>query len=451
MNFTNKRIKKLSKTDIILNKIRKYAYIETFSIVAIFLFAGYIFNPNDICFVHTQMSYALVLLAIITLFHGFENGLVAMGMLSAAMWFFYPQFPSTDFLVLLMMTMIFSEFHYHWTKKIKELEVEANYKTTKLNELSKAFYTLKISHDQLEKNYVVKPMSIRSAIESILTESIEKTTLQNNELIDDFYTKFLFLLEKSFSVHSALIVHRHAESEKEMLSTTNATITYSSLCEKYTLDEVLTSYLCNRALNFKQPVYISDTSGEPTLNTKEESKFLVAIPFVLDTHVHSVLLIDQMPFMAFNKENLTSISLLLEYFSLSLLETLHKEDHYKISTIEDQKFTYEYNRLRYIYDKYGVNSTLMVLKMESELQTLKVNEKIETMLRALDMVVVSKSGKFHYIIILFSLSDSSSALGFLKRLKHNIEYEKDKKFETMHFTINQLTLINKYIEDDYND
>ena len=449
MNFTNRRIKKLSKRDIILNKIRKYAYLETAGIVGIFLLIGYILNPHDVCFIQTQISYALILLAIVTLFHGFENGLIAIGMLSGAMWFFYPEFPYTNFLVLLLMTMIFSEFHYYWTKKIKELQVEANYKTTKLNELSKAFYSLKISHDQLEKNYVVKPMSIRGAIEEIIQEDSTLGKNKTDENVAQFYKNFLELLERSFNVNSALIIHRNQSHEDEELSVNNSSITYSTLCEEYSKEEITASYLFNRALNFQQPIYVSDKAGEPSLDSKEDSQFLVAIPFTLGKHVASVLLIDRMPFMAFNKENLISISILLEYLSITITQTHTSDDFYKITAVKEQSFLYEYNRLRYIYDKYSVNSSMMVLKLESELQTLKVHKQISQMLRALDLVTVAAYNDVHYIILLFPLSDKSSAMGFLKRLQHNIKYEKDKHFEVMHFGLKQVELLNKYIEDDY--
>ena len=436
---------------MLLNKIKKYAYLETIGIVTFFLFIGYIFNPQDICFIKTQVSYALILLAIITLFHGFENGLMAVGMLAVAMLIFYPQFPSTDFLILLMMTMIFSQFHYYWTKKIKELKVETNYKAAKLHELSKAFYTLKISHDQLEKNYVVKPMSIRSAIEEIIGDNRDHNKDKSNENREEFYKEFLALLEKSFNVSSALILHRNQEYTNEELSAQNTAITYSSVCEKYAKDEIFNSYLFNRAIRFKQPVYISDKEGEATLDTREDSKFLVAVPFpyAMEDNISSVLLIDKMPFMSFNRENLTSISILLEYFSISISQVNIPNNFYKISSVKDIEFTYEYNRLRYIYDKYNVNSSMMILKLESELQTLKVHKTILQILRALDLVTVSKYNNFHYIILLFPLSDSSSALGFLKRLQHNIKYDKDREFESMQFKLNQIELLNKYIEDDY--
>jgi len=449
MIFAHKRIKKISKLDIFLNKVKRYAYLETISIVGVFLLVGYFISKQDICFVHKQISYVLILLAIITLFHGFENGLVAIGMLSLSMWAFYPEFPYIDFLVTLMMTMIFSEFHYYWTRRIKELTVEANYKAAKLNELSKAFYTLKISHDQLEKNYVVKPMSIRNAIESIITTAKELQTDDTNERTAKFYKNFLALLEKSFNINSGFIIYKN--NINHQLIKENSNITYSSTCEEYSKDEIMNSYLVDRAIQFKQPIYISDAVGEPSLENKENSRFLVAIPFVLENNVNSVMVIDRMPFMAFNKENLISISILLEYLSLAIIKNKTLTNSYHINKVTDDDFTYEYNRLRYIAENYLVDSTIMVIKIDNELQTKKVHEKIKQMLRSLDIATVVRHKKSSFIILLFPLSDDSSALGFLNRLKHNIKDDYYKQFQNMNFSTKELDLLNEYIEDDYHD
>lgn len=450
MNFAQKRIKKLSRKEIILNKIEKYAYIETFSIVGVFLLFGYLFNPQDICFVHTQVSFVLIILAVITLFHGFENGLIAIGMISVSMWLFYAEFPYVEFLIILMMTMIFSEFHYYWTKKIRELKVEAEYKGAKLHELSKAFYTLKISHDQLEKNYVVKPMSIRNAIEGIIKTAKELDSRDLDYKNSAFYEHFLALLERSFSVNSSFIVYKNEHHNDEVLSGTNSSVAYSSMCETYSKEEIMSSYLVTRAIEFQKPIYISDAAGEPSTHEKEDSKFLVAIPFTNAKNVQSVLVIDRMPFMAFNKENLISITLLLEYLSITMNKNKTLENAYAIEQLADDEFKYEYNRLRYIYDTFSVDSALMAIKIDNKLQTKKVHEKIIEMLRSLDVATLIENDETSFIILLFPLSDNASAVGFLNRLKHNLNNEKDKKFETMHFQIKELDLLNQYIRDDYN-
>lgn len=449
MNFAHKRIKKLSKKELLLEKIRQYSYIETFSIVATFLLVGYLFNPQDVCLVHTQIAFVLIILAVITLFHGFENGLIAIGMISLAMWLFYAEFPYIEFLITLMMTMIFSEFHYFWTKQIRELKVEAEYKAAKLNELSKAFYTLKISHDQLEKNYVVKPMSIRNAMEEIVHSAKGFEKHDADSAYGILYEHFLALLEKSFGVNSALVIYKNQDSKTEALSSANSSVSYSSKCKTYSKEEIINSYLVNHAIEFQKPIFISDGAGEPTTHLKEDSKFLAAIPFTNGKYVQSVLVVDRMPFMSFNQENLTSIAILLEYLSITMNKNKTLQNAYIIEHLQDDEFRYEYNRLRYIYERFGVESALVALKINNRLQTKKVYKKIIETLRSLDIATLIENEESSFILLLFPLSTNSSAVGFLKRLKHNLKDKRETKFETMYFQINELDILNQYIRDDY--
>jgi len=451
MQIPKKRKKELSKYKIFLTFVQKYAYIETILILGIFFLLGYFISPNDVCLLDQKVPCLIVILALITLFHGFQSGFISMSMTAFVMWYFYAKFPYVDFLVHLLMVMVFSEFHYYWTKKIRELKLDDEYKAQKLNELSKAFYSLKISHDQLEKNYVVKPMSVRSAIEEIL----EHSTISHIKNIDKknkyYYQNFLTLLEKSFHVESAFIAYKLHNHDNDFLSEKNSAVLYSSVCEKYSKNEIFNDYLVDKAINYKQPIYISDELGNPDIKINENSKFLSATPSIYTDSILAILVIDRMPFMSFNRENLTSIAILLEYMSIRIFQNnlLHNTD--MVSIIENKEFRYEFLRLYHIYTKYKVGSTLMVLKLTDELQTIRVSEKIENMLRSLDIVTTIEKKNFYFIVLLFPLNDKSSALGFLNRLISNIEHEKDKQFEYMTFSIQKIELFNKYITEDSNE
>jgi len=451
MQIPNKRKKELSKYRIFLTFFQKYVYIETFLILGLFFLLGYFISPNDICFLDQKIPYLIVILALITLFHGFQSGFIAMSMTTFVMWYFYAKFPYVDFLVHLLMVMVFSEFHYYWTKKIRELKLDDEYKARKLNELSKAFYSLKISHDQLEKNYVVKPMSIRNAIEEILEHSTISHIKDLDKKNEYYYQNFLTLLEKSFHVESGFIVYKLHNHDNELLSEKNSAVLYSSVCEKYPKNKIFNDYLVDKAINYKQPIYISDELGNPDMKVNEESQFLSAIPSVYTDKVIAVLVIEKMPFMSFNRENLTSIAILLEYMSISIFQNNLLHDTDMVSIITDKEFRYEFLRLYHIYTIYKVDSTLMVLKLTNELQTIRVSEKIENMLRSLDIVTTIEKKNFYFIVLLFPLNDKSSALGFLNRLVSSIEHEKDKQFEYMTFSIQKIELFNKYITDDTNE
>jgi len=450
MKVKSNRVQERSTLDTILKFVHEYAYLETFIIVTFYLGLGYLIDPNDICILNGEISYILILLAIITLFHGFENGVLSMTIIAFAMWFSYPSFEYTEFLVALMMTMIFSEFHYYWTKKIKEAEMNSTYRGTKLDELSKAFYTLKISHDQLEKNYVIKPMSIRHSIEYIIKKNQEINESENiADKNREYYLSFLGLLEKSFNIQNALILYKHADDEEKFLDEKNAYIAYNSKSSEYDIEDIVADYLVDKAISRHTPIYISDQNGDPTINSNYNSEFIGAIPAVLENSVTCVLIIKKMPFMSFNRENLTSISILLEYFSIEIRKKHVLRNSNEISIVENEEFRFEYARLRHLYNNFKTGSINLVIRVDNEVQATRIYEKVEKMLRSLDMVTMIENNEMYYIILMFPLHDKAAALGYLNRLLLFLDEEKDKKFDYMTFDMSQTKLLNKYLREDY--
>ncbi|MBU0719751.1 hypothetical protein KJ877_00255 [bacterium] len=298
MKIERKRIKEKSRLASITKYLHDYAYLETLVIVGIYLLVGYMMNPEDICILKGEIPYILILLAIVTLFHGFESGMITTSILALAMWYFYPTFQYVDFLIVLMMTLIFSEFNYYWNKRIKEAETDSEYRGIKLNELSKAFYTLKISHDQLEKNYVIKPMSLRNSI-AVIKET--------NFTDKDHYENFLKLLEKAFNVSIATIAYKETEDTGFKMIARS-----SDLNEDADFEDPLVKDVLER----KKPIYISD-------DVNNKSKYIAVVPALQNEETVGLLLIEKMPFMSFNKENLISISLsCLNIFSTKYIKKI---------------------------------------------------------------------------------------------------------------------------------
>lgn len=453
MEVISGRVKEKSRMESLLKFLHDHAYTETIIMIIVYLGIGYLIDSKDICMLNTDVSFILILLAIITLFHGFENGILALSILAMSMWLFYPIFEYIEFLVALMMTLIFSEFHYYWTQKIKKAEIQSKYRGAKLDELSKAFYTLKISHDQLEKNYVIKPMSIRNSIEYIINQ---KTSIDEDESIvdkqEEYYNRFLSLLEKSFNVNSALIIHKKDIGDESVyLTQSNSIFSYTSLAEKRNPEVILEDFLVDKAISRKTPIYISDDFGEPTVTNDINSLYLAAIPALESEKITSVLVIEKMPFMSFNRENLTSIAILLEYFSIEISKKEMLAHENELTLVEDEPFQYEFERMKYLYKKFEVNSIVLVLRIDNELQATRIYEKVQKMLRSLDMVTLVRNKGFFYITLLFPLHDKAAALGYLNRLLFTLEEEKDKNLNYMTFDLSNTKLLIKYYTEDYNE
>ncbi len=433
-----KRAKDVSKSDLIIERLNKHIYLETFLLTLFFLAIGYIISPSDICLIEKNTPYLIVFIAVITLFHGFESAFIATFILSIAMWIFYPQFPYNHFLTLLLMGMLFSEFHYFWTKKIRELKIDNDYKSQKLNELSKAFYTLKISHDQLEKNYVLKPMSIRNAIEEIGKK--EKK---------DIFPNFLYLLEKSFNLSSGFIVYKDDIYNEDDFDENNSSIRYTTTYHEYKINDLLNEYLIERAFQLKQPIYISDVSGNPNFDSHQNSNFLAVLPAIYNKNIVAFLVIEDMPFMSFNRENLISIAILLEYITINFHKNKLLQESKEMLIFKDSDFRYEYLRLWHLYQKYKTDSTFLIFKNKSELKNYKLYNMISNMLRSLDLVTLLTYNNIHFTIILFPINGASVATGFLNRLENRLK-DDDKLIEDyITVSIKKPQLILEYILGNY--
>ena len=450
MSSKSQRLEEKTKLDTFSKLIHRYAYSETLALVSLFLLIGYYFDPKDMCLLDANIPYVIIILTIITLFHGFESGILALTIISLMMWFFYPIFHYIEFLIFLLMTLLLSQFHYYWMTRLKQAEVDAEYKSQKLSELSRAFYSLKISHDQLEKNYVVKPMSIRNAIKYIL--NINDQLAKDEKLIDKqkaFHSNLLQLLEKSFNLKIGHIIYFKDNAVEDDITEENLEVVSIGTEEQHKIDALLGDYIIDKSIARKSPVYISDESGEPSAINKEQSKFLASIPALIDNKIVSILVIEKMPFMFFNREYLTSVTIIHEYFALETSKSIELSHFHEVNLIDNKDFQFEIFRIKQLYAKYKFNSVLLVLRTSSELRTNRLIDKLETMLRSLDMLHLVHFQEKFFITILLPMHDKASAKGLFNRLLSTLSDDNDKKFDHMIFDMQQLALLDKYYRDDY--
>jgi hypothetical protein len=246
-----------------------------------------------------------------------------------------------------------------------------------------------------------------------------------------------------------MIIYKKDDQNDEQLSEETANIVFGNNTQEEDIKDVFKNYLVDKAVSRMTSIYISDKLGEPTVVPDVNSDYIAALPAIQQNKVVGVLVIKKMPFMAFNRENLTSISILMEYFSIEIRhkDVLHASK--EISIVEDEKFRFEYARLKYLYEKYKVASIVLVIRIDNELQATRIYEKIMKMLRSLDMVTIVKQNELYYITLMFPLHDKAAALGYLNRLLNSLDEEKDKKFNYMTFDFSQTHLLNKYLREDY--
>ena len=400
----------------------KYPNVETFILMGAYLLLGYVIDPQDICMLEYKLSFLTILLAIITLFHGIESGILGIVIVGIAMKFGYAEFQYAYFLKEFVLVLIFGEFHYYWTRTIKHHDAESNFTKEKLLELGKAFYMLKISHDQIEKSYIIKPMSLRNSIGTIKEDFYKEDANQ-------FYRKFLLLLQKTLNIETSFLLSVQDNENMTILAQTEEG-------NSFDIDDLMIQH----AYEKQMPIYVSSDAQY------DHSKYIAVIPSLSHNEVTGLLAIEKMPFMSFNKDTLISTSILVGYMfdEVNKVKLLKSINNFLPDFQEN--FRFETYRLSMLNKKFNADSTILVYKSYNNLTTHLLIEAINKNMRTLEIMSSAKKESLDVVIILFPFSDATSVNGFAQRIDSIMNTEKGSdilKFST--FSIAKVDLIESYV------
>jgi len=391
-------------------------YFETAFVTILFIGIGVYFHPSDPLFIKNIVPILTIILIFITLFYGTRRGLLSLLLLSPIYYNYYHENMVLLFLTNLLIVLILGQFYHYWNLKYHKEKFSHSYKNDKLNELSNAFYTLKISHDILEKSYAIKPYSIRSSLKELKKFSFDK---------DTHYKDFLNLIENSFHVENAIVA----------ISDKNGFKSISSTDDKSSLD--LTDSLVQKSIELKESVYVSSSSFE------DESKYLVVIPVINSSNnIVALLAIDKIPFSDFNQDNIISISILLSYF-MDQVNIYNNQSNDNKEFSDKNNFIYEFNRVYELKKEYSIDSTMIVFKSTNTLVTKQIEDSIKRELRSLDKYLFTKVGKKDVFLILLPITPKESSEYIIKKISSKYNMGKDM-YEVMSFGIEQRDIIHEY-------
>jgi hypothetical protein len=385
---------------------------------AIYVAIGYFVSENDPLMLHHNQFYIVAFLSTLTLFYGIHSALYIMIPLGGVMYLFYVPFPLRFLLELLVLIFLWGIFYFYWVYHLRLAQSEKEVYKSKLNELANAFYALKTSHDQLELNYISRPVSLRRTL-------MEITACFKAER-EGCFDELLVLLSKSFNI-TGMVIAVYEEGRYEIKSRTENIHTFDS-------DDPL----IKKSVEANRPVYISQSSGT--------SRYLAVIPAVKDNKVIGLIAIESMPFMAFNSDNMIFIAFVFQYF----MDTLQKTSlvrAFSFFDVFDEDFRFELARVHNMFEQYHIESSLVIFKTKSELQAYKLERILENTRRGLDVFASARIGQQYVIVVLAPFNVVSSIKVLEKRVLEAFEPKQRASFQTMSFPISKLALAWQYAKE----
>lgn len=369
----------------------KFIFFEVLVFLVFYVVIGFSISPDDPFLIEQPFSYFMVFLVTVTLFYGLAGGMIAIFAAVPALIFFYKAFPMDFFLWHFLITLISGEFHYYWRRRIALSEEERRYIEEKFEDIKKDLFLLKISHDQMERSYLVKPVSVRKVL-----EDIRRFLVGNSSP----YERFMDLISQVCFVESGAIFLSEARQYRKVVE----------MGDEIDLD--INDPLVRNCIEKGEISYISQLYNE-------SSKYLAVIPAQdRDEEIKALFVIKSIPFLYLNSDNIFSISV---FFFWLMREIETKEYVCDIKKeFPDMEITFlkELKKVCELRHNYGIESSLIVFILDEEDKGFYM--LIEEKIRSLDTIMPYKVKNQHLLIVLLPLTSLSSCRGFIERIKREI-------------------------------
>lgn len=361
-------------------------------------------NPNDPLFINSQYGYLFYLLPILvlTLYYGLTAGVVTLTLIFIVMMFYYKEFNLNYFLWIFLFTLVASEFNHYWTQNLKKAEEKFKYADDKLRDLARELMLLKISHDQLERQYIIKPISIRS----VILDLREKMLISNSE--KEPLEFLLKLVSTTQNIYDAAIVTYSVENNNfEIIVSINENF-------KINPDDIL----IKKSIEDGAITFISQI--------EEYSEYLAVIP-VKKEDLYYLFIIKDMNFLSLNLDTLLTVNLFM-FYVIKEKEILKNIKEIALSFKEfNVDFIKEVYRMYQMYKNFNVESTIVTFYVRTDDQNFPLF--LKTKLRGLDMMDILRTDKELFILpILLPFTPFSGAQSFVRRMTEIIKEFYSEKF-----------------------
>lgn len=372
------------------------SWVETFVLTGIALLVSYVTQTDDPFRLSHGFPWPLLGPLLAGLRYGFAQGFVSALLVLASLGVAINQQwqPATDFplpwaIGIVVIAMVAGEFRDVWERRLRRLAGTNQYRAERLEEFTRSYQLLRLSHDRLEQTVANSGLSLREGI-----MRLQSTLHAIDGLSPESMQKLLMLLVEYGSLERAAI---YGLKDNRV----DAKQCWAVFGEPFDVDEhdpIILAALENGELAAVNTV---------TAPLAEQSGLLLALPMVDATgEIHALMLVKSMPFFAFHESSLKLLAVL----------AAHGIDHLQFgaATTSVARFIRAFDRVRRDHKSFKLPSMLIKFSGHHE-PTMKTFELVKQHIRALDMVCVTRENSNVVVWLLLPLTDSLGARQWLQR------------------------------------
>jgi hypothetical protein len=381
-------------------------WLETIAITAIFIGLSAWHRPDDPFFLEGNFPWLALAPMLAGLRYGFFMALVSALLVLAALGLHLRLgdasgvgFPYVWAVGVLGVGLLAGEFRDYWERERQRLEASNTYQATRLEEFTRSYYLLKISHDRLEQQLAGSSNSLREALRRLYRD-LDGVT--RDGLSREAASVMLQVLVRYGQLQVAAIF---AVREDRFDPTPLASV--GRFREVDPADPLLEHALQERRLVSIQTEYRQ--------RLEELSTDLLAVIPLIDSEDRfwGVCIIEAMPFFSFETRTLQLLNILGGHMA----DMAREQSGLGVSADPEwQHFRHHLARVARDAEQFQLPASILALQFEDDLEGRRVADHVQRMRRGLDVVVEHRVQGRCLILVLMPLTDELGLAGYRQRL-----------------------------------
>ena len=352
-------------------------WFETLALTAVVLAASFFTQQQDPFRLEGGFPWAVLAPLLAGLRYGFVyafvSALLILAMLGVAInqqWQAASGFPLAWAIGVVLVGMVAGEFRDSWGRRLHRLEGAYQYRAERLEEFTRSYQLLRLSHDRLEQTVANSGFSLREGIMRLQSEleTIEGLTQASFARLLEFVAEYAALTQACI----VGITGDRVDSAKVL----------AAVGDHFPIDD--SDPVVRAALESGELAAVNLVKER----VADQNTLLAAIPLADSTgDIHAILLVRSMPFFAFNEDNLKLIDVL----------TAHGVDHLRFGTATSStaRFIAAFERVRQDHARFGLDATLLRIRSVTgeKAELGRVYEKLHSAVRGIDVMCMGRDRK----------------------------------------------------------
>jgi hypothetical protein len=391
-----------------------WRWLETVLFTLLAAAIAYRASPSDPFLLKSEFPWLLLVPVLLALRYGALPGIASITILAALWWvereagIVAPEPPSLHLTGALMLTLLCGEFAGLWEAKASRAESSLRYVQEKLERLTRQYYLLLTSHQRLEQEQLVPPVTLRTALARIRRLASYESAA--GELPG---AQGLTALLAEFCQLEAASLHEYRGGAPAVQPA--ASIGPAQPLDP--ADPMVRYCLEHRTIAHVQTDELAGAGG---------SRYVVVAPLSSsDSELLGLFAVERMPFLALHEETLSMLAVALGYYADALRASRMARVMHRALPGCPLEFADELVRAHRMRAESKVRSSLLLLRFGSHTDSASFAAFIRREVRDLDMIwdigrsADSESG--FDMLILLPLAGEAGATDALERLESALE------------------------------